>query len=374
MNKTWFAAALFGAVSSLSYAQSNVTIYGIADLGIRYTNDIGGLSKMETSSGTPNRLGFRGTEDLGGGLSALFVLENGFNMKNGTLGQGGRIFGRQTIIGLQSKELGKVTLGRQYDSVVDYLQPLSAGSRTWAGGLGSHFGDIDNVNNTFRFNNAIKYTSADLNGFVFGGAYSLGEVAGNNSTNSAYSVGARYNAGPWMLAAAYMNVNNPISAVYDGNPATNSINGAFGYGANPYVGLQYADKIKVVGAGASYALSNAKYGVLYTSTQLPNSFLAKGDAKYQNLEVNGQYEVSPTIQIGGAYTYTVGRWESNNTEPKYHQVNLGIVYHFSKVTDFYIQTAYQRVGGDATIAELNLLAAPSGGSQRTAQFAFRKIF
>lgn len=375
MKKIWLAAGLLGAVSSMSYAQSNVTIYGIADLGIRYTNDVGGgLSKIETSSGTPNRIGFRGTEDLGGGLSALFTLENGFNMKNGTLGQGGRLFGRQSFVGLQSNDYGKVTLGRQYDSVVDYLQPLSAGGRSWAGGLGSHFGDIDNVNNTFRFNNAIKFTSKDLNGLGFGGAYSLGEVAGNHATNSAYSLGTRYLAGPWMLAAAYMTVNNPITAVYDGNPATGSISGAFGYGPSPYVGLQNAAKLKVAGAGVAYILNEGKYGVLYTNTELRNSSLAKGDARYQNLEFNAQYDISQTVQVGGAYTYTAGHWDSNNTSPKYHQVNLGIVYHLSKSTDLYVQAVYQKAAGDAKIANINLLPASSTSSQVTTQFALRKIF
>ena len=375
MKRLRLAASLLGAVSSMGYAQSNVTIYGIADLGLRYTNDVGGgLSKLETSSGTPNRIGFRGVEDLGSGMAALFTLENGFNMKNGALGQGGRMFGRQSFVGLQSTSLGKLTLGRQYDSVVDYLQPHSAGGRTWAGGLGSHFGDIDNVNNTFRFNNAIKYTSPDMNGLVFGGAYSFGEAAGNNATNSAFSGGIRFNAGAWDFAAAYMNVNNPITAVFDGNPATNSINGAFGYGASPYAGLQYADKMKVGGAGVSYTAGVAKFGVLYTDTRLPNSFLAKGDAKYQNLEVNAQYEVSPTIQLGGAYTYTAGRWDANNSKPKYHQINLGFVYHFSKQTDFYIQSVYQRAAGDARIANINLLPAAGGSSQFTTQFALRKIF
>jgi len=76
MKRLRLAAGLLGAVSGMGYAQSSATIYGIADLGLRYTNDVGGgLSKLETSSGTPNRIGFRGVEDLGGGMAALFTLE-----------------------------------------------------------------------------------------------------------------------------------------------------------------------------------------------------------------------------------------------------------------------------------------------------------
>ncbi len=66
-----------------------------------------------------SRWGLRGTEDLGGGLKAIFVLENGFNVFNGTLGQGGDELGRQAYVGLPTTQFGTVTLGRQYDSVVD---------------------------------------------------------------------------------------------------------------------------------------------------------------------------------------------------------------------------------------------------------------
>ena len=77
------------------------------------------------------RLGI-GKEDLGGGLKAIFVLENGFNVFNGTLGQGGDMFGRQAYVGLSTAQYGTVTLGRQYDSVVDFTGDLAAQVRAVA--------------------------------------------------------------------------------------------------------------------------------------------------------------------------------------------------------------------------------------------------
>ncbi len=68
-----------------------------------------------------SRWGLKGTEDLGGGLKALFQLENGFNASNGKAAQGGLMFGRQAYVGLSDNQWGSVTLGRQYDSVIDYL-------------------------------------------------------------------------------------------------------------------------------------------------------------------------------------------------------------------------------------------------------------
>src|SRR6202044_3471932 len=126
MKKTLMVAALSGVFATAAHAQSSVTLYGLIDAGITYTNNQGGHSNWQETSGSINgsRWGLRGAEDLGGGLKAIFTLENGFGINNGTLRQGGREFGRQAFVGLAGDQFGAVTLGRQYDSVVDYLAPL----------------------------------------------------------------------------------------------------------------------------------------------------------------------------------------------------------------------------------------------------------
>ncbi len=110
-----------------------------------------------------NRFGLRGSEDLSGAWKALFVLENGFVVESGKLGQGGSEFGRQAFVGLSSDAYGKLTLGRQYDSVVDMVGALESGSQ-WAGYTGAHPGDLGNMNNRNRVNNAVKYTSPNFGG------------------------------------------------------------------------------------------------------------------------------------------------------------------------------------------------------------------
>ncbi len=117
-------AALIGATAALAaHAQtppsgSSVSIYGLMDLGVEYVNNVGAtgssLTRMPSNTGTlPSRLGFRGSEDLGGGLKAIFTLEMGLAPDQGTLGQGGRGFGRQSFVGLEGP-WGSVTAGRQY--------------------------------------------------------------------------------------------------------------------------------------------------------------------------------------------------------------------------------------------------------------------
>ena len=94
-------------------AQSSLTIYGLFDIGIEAAKSGGGTTVREISGGSfGSRLGFRGVEDLGGGLSAVFRLENGFVGDSGTLAQGGLIFGREASVGLAKEGFGAVTLGR----------------------------------------------------------------------------------------------------------------------------------------------------------------------------------------------------------------------------------------------------------------------
>ncbi|MGA3249145.1 MAG: porin, partial [Paraburkholderia sp.] len=122
---------LTGIFATAAHAQSSVTLYGLIDAGLTYvsnqkeTGSTAGHSKfgMTDASINPDRFGLRGSEDLGGGLKAIFTLENGFTLTNGALGQHGLLFGRQAFAGLSSDQFGTVTLGRQYDAMVDYLAP-----------------------------------------------------------------------------------------------------------------------------------------------------------------------------------------------------------------------------------------------------------
>ena len=135
------------SLAGIAAAQSSVTLYGIVDAGVTYrSNERVGSAGAYTGHSSvghdrqPVRqpLGIKGSEDLGGGMRALFVLENGFDITNGTSGQGGRQFGRQAFVGLGSDRYGTVTLGRQYTSLDDFVarsarrRILAASARTRA--------------------------------------------------------------------------------------------------------------------------------------------------------------------------------------------------------------------------------------------------
>ncbi|MDI9682324.1 porin, partial [Burkholderia cenocepacia] len=89
------------------------------------------------------------------GLKAIFQLENGFNSASGALGQGGRMFGRQAFVGLQSDQYGTLTLGRQYDPLVDLVQAVTADN--YFGSVFAIPGYVDNNDNSLSVSNAIKY-------------------------------------------------------------------------------------------------------------------------------------------------------------------------------------------------------------------------
>ncbi|RSD12454.1 porin [Pandoraea apista] len=377
MKKTLLAVALLGAFSA-AQAQSNVTLYGVLDAGVTYVSkqafkdangNIQGGSNWLAQSGVAqgSRWGLRGSEDLGGGLKAIFTLENGFDVFSGQLQQGGRMFGRQSFVGLSSNSLGTVTLGRQYDSVVDFLQPVS--SVPPFGLYGAHFGDVDNIDNTFRTNNSVKYTSVNYNGLTFGGMFSFGGQAGQFATNRAFSVGTGYANGPLTLGAAYLNVNNPSAAVYDnGGTLDKAV-----FGATP---LQQADQLRVFGVGGSYSFGPATIGLLYTNTKLKNSsFIAGGsDIKVDNYEINAKYMLTPALQLAAMYTYTNAKFDRLGSKPKYHQVNLGVDYWLSKRTDAYVMGVYQKAAGDAKNAEIYGLGASSTDKQIALRVGLRHKF
>ncbi|SAK59941.1 outer membrane protein, (porin) [Caballeronia arationis] len=345
MKKTLMVAALTGVFATAAHAQSSVTLYGLIDAGITYTNNQQGHSNFKATSGSVNgsRWGLRGAEDLGGGLKAIFTLENGFNIMNGNNGQGGREFGRQAFVGLSSQQFGAVTLGRQYDSVVDYLGPLALTGTQYGGTQFAHPFDNDNLDNSFRVNNSVKYTSANYGGLKFGGMYGFSNEAGGFADNRAYSFGASYNYGPLNVAAAYMQLNN-ANALVPTNP-----NGAIASDAPFAAGRQ-----RVYGGGISYAFGAATVGFVFTQTMLDDATqittagtggaainLTDPHARFTNYEVNGRYNLTPALSLAGAYTYTDSRIDG--VKPKFHQVSLQTAYALSKRTDVYLQGEYQHV-------------------------------
>ncbi|MDR5780396.1 porin [Caballeronia sp. LZ065] len=387
MKKSLLALAALGVFAGAAHAQSSVTLYGIIDAGFVYTNNAAGQKQYQMNSGNlqGSRWGLRGTEDLGGGLKAIFVLENGFNVFNGRLGQGGAEFGRQAYVGLGSTQFGTVTLGRQYDSVVDYTGAFEVGSQ-WASYFGAHPGDLDNLNNSNRVNNAIKYTSANYAGFTFGGLYSLGGNAGQFNRNQIWSVGAGYAQGPLQLGAGYLNVKDPNYSFFGNTPASSTTASNMA-ASRVYSGFASAKTQQVISAGGAYTFGAATVGATYSNTQFKDvaseagtglnpAGYTGGSGKFHNAEINFKYQLTPALLLGVAYDYTKGYGLG---DAKYHQAMLGADYFLSKRTDLYIDGVYQHASGtDSTgrsaVASINGLSPSSTTNQLAAIVGIRHKF
>ena len=170
-------ALALASVPAVSQAQSSVTLYGIVDAGITYVSNTGGSHVVKFDDGIAygNRFGFKGNEDLGGGLSAVFVLESGFHLGSGQLAFGGAEFGRQAYVGLQN-QWGTLSFGNQLDLTNEMLGIYNISA--WGSGYAIHQGDFDRMNGD-RLPNSVKFLSNDFAGFTFGGMYSFGGVAGD---------------------------------------------------------------------------------------------------------------------------------------------------------------------------------------------------
>jgi GBP family porin len=233
----------------------------------------------------------RGKEDLGGGLAAVYTLESGFSVANGRSDESGRSFNRQAFAGLSSP-YGTLTLGRQYDSVVDYLGPLTA-TGSWGGTYFAHSGDNDNANDSVRINNSVKYQSANYDGLSFSGLYGFSNQAGGFAKHRAYSVGAGYENGALKLAAGYLQAQG----------LDRSTNGAIQDGAPDFSSVGTTQKQRTWGAGDSYTFGPAVVGAVFTQTRYQFA-LGDGSLRFNNYEVNARYNLTPALSLGAAYTYT----------------------------------------------------------------------
>lgn len=384
-------------LSSAASAQSSVTLYGVVDPVLVFVNNAQtgrsgaglqgahqyGMFDASTTSYAGSRVGFRGTEDLGGGSSALFVLENGFGANNGALGQGGLLFGRQAYVGLSNKAVGTLTLGRQYSSMVDYVSPLTSITQ-WGGFVTGHPDDVDNLAMTNRQNNAVKFASPIWNGLSANVLYSFGGVAGDTSRNQIVTAGVGYTNGPLRLGAGYLNAFDPNLSMWGSQPnaggATTNNLGSFGSATTPQknpviAGYSSAHREQIFGGGASYTFSRATVGVVYTNTRFvglgsdagPNVLRYSGSAVYNTVEANVSYQLTAPLSLGASYSYTSTSGPDAN-KAHYNQVNAGVHYAFSKRTDVYMVAAYQRASGvdslgQQAVASINGLT-PSASKQQ----------
>ncbi|WP_240327471.1 porin [Burkholderia sp. IDO3] len=357
MKKTgWMAMAVMG-VPLVAAAQSSVTLYGVLDAGVTFISNQGGSRNTVMSTGmqVPNLFGLQGSEDLGGGLKAIFKLEGQFGLENGQ-SIGGGAFGRQTYVGLASP-WGTLTFGNQYEFMFESLSAKRLGQSLGYvslynlqqgpfQGLGTPYGGLDfnRVAGAFRVANAVKYETPDYRGLDAGVMYGFGGVAGSFGTDSTISAGINYANGPLGLNAAY---------TYAKDPTIN--NGR--------------DGIRNWGFGGRYTIGKLQLDAMYTNTR--NTF---SNAHVDVYQAGIDYMFSPFTIVHGDYQYMKGNAKLGNN--KAHQFGVTLDYWLSKRTDIYTNLVYQRASGNADAnAWISGLSAPAaGGNQTAVRIGMRHLF
>ncbi|WP_144149037.1 porin [Paraburkholderia sp. BCC1884] len=342
------------AAAGSAHAQSSVTLYGTIDTSITFVHNATAtgqnLWSLGNSSGgdlSGTRWGLKGQEDLGGGLKAIFQLENGFNPTTGALGQGGREFGRQAYVGLASDQFGTFTLGRQYDPLVDLVQGLTGDN--YFGSTFATVGDVDNYDNSSRTSNAIKYVSPVFSGLQIEGMYALGGVAGQTGSGQTWSAAAAYTAGPFSLAAGYFvadnaSVTTPLRTTWGGTS-----DGTFD-GSLVNLGYQTAKSINIARVAGQYVAGPFTFGLGYSNSQYKSDAQSAFDSteKFNTGQGFVNYQATPALLVGVGYSYTKSTGDTGAT---YHQVSLGADYNLSKRTDVYLVGAWQHASGETLNAD-----------------------
>jgi predicted porin len=368
LQKTTAALLALSAFAGVAHAQSSVTLYGIADAGILYNNNSGGHSQVSLSTANSSRFGLKGTEDLGGGLSAIFNLENGYTISSGALAQGGLLFGRKAFVGLSSTTYGTLTAGRQYSASNDQTSQFASGADWAASGLGfgTRAADVDNVDTTNRIANTVKYQSPTFAGLNFTALYSLGGQAGDFTKNSVWDLAAGYSNGPVKLGVGYMFTKDPYYATFgnqgnsSGPTTTQSTTGVDNMPSKIFGGYASAGSQGILTAGGSYAFGPATVALLYSNVQFFNlgsitavNSLASngkapnytGTATFNSGELNVKYQLTPALMLAAAYIYTHNSGADNYGSAHYNQVNLGAVYALSKRTSLYATGFFESAAG-----------------------------
>ena len=340
MQKKLIALAVAALASGAAFAQSNVTIYGTVDVGFSHRGDnqakgVGSQNAIDSGISDDSYVGFKGVEDLGNGLKALFVLEAGFTADDGQ--STGTLFQKQAFLGLTGN-FGTAIAGRlvapRY-SLLAAIDPFADGT---VGRFHNVFGDVG-LSNVDRVNNAVAYVSPSFSGFNVTAAYATNAVGAealeNDGDARVYTVLPRYTNGPLDIGLAYQQIK----------PKNTDI------------------KVKQYTLGGTYDFKVVKLAAFYDNFKI--------DAADTKLKTFGLGVTVPFGKHAVLASYNQSKLDNGGDKAK--QWALGYTYSLSKRTNFY--AAYSDINNDdgrtATVSDAN---NGGDGYQNGFQFGLKHSF
>ncbi|WP_343583295.1 porin [Herbaspirillum sp.] len=364
--KTLCALALVGAFSAQAQAQTSVTIYGRVVAGVDFQTNAGPDGKGTKWSAANNQwgtsmIGFKGTEDLGGGTNAFFLLESGFNSTkggfNGTDVSNTSLFNRRSYVGLSSNSAGSIKFGKNLfiNNDIWFLDP------TGQQAIGTSV--LVNQRNWPGASNVIEYTTPDFGGFSAGLQTSLGEKAGS-MTQGTDKDGRKDG-----ISLVYQKNGLELRAIYDVIRDTNG----------KYTNVWAHSKEFIL--GGTYKFDKLKMFVGYENLRAPDATAGDPD-RANHYWIGANYDVTPQLQLVGAFFHvnanngTAGAADS--TSGGGGNANLymaGVNYFLSKRTMLYFDVGTVRNSGNASHAlEWGQNTGVSGLSQTGGYFGIAHSF
>ncbi len=400
MKKSLVALAALAAVAAHADG-SSVQFYGVVDATVghvehslsvdpQFPGSVNPISAVKTSAvhssvtgmfnggESPSRWGVKGSEDLGGGMKAVFTLESGFNLPTGQLSNAagalasnagtattvaanssidGQLFNRQAWVGLSDSKLGQIALGRNYAPIFDVTvanDPLNGSQLFSPLGFSGTIGGGGGVSEDTRVDNSLKYTNK-TGAFNYGGMYKLGGVAGNSTAGTGAAINAGYVTGPLSIQAAYQEFRDAVK-------------GASGTVANQVKVTVYNTKAAMVAATYALDKANIKAGYEEYTLSAPSDTITAsyyGQTIQSQTNFAGAAQTTDVMWLGGDYSITpafnlaAGFYDqkqkasatqnsvTGNAAGDIYTYSLLASYKFSKMTDVYGGLAYSQYKGNA---------------------------
>jgi predicted porin len=297
------AAALVTALPLLASAQSNVTIYGVMDAAVS-SEDSGAPGQgrrtvINSGNQSSSRFGFRGTEDLGNGLKALFNLEGGVAIDTGVQDTQG-LFQRRAVVGLQN-DIGTLTVGREYSPIAAIA---GASDILGQGFYGNNLSAFNSRRLTRRLANSVNVKTAPLSGFSIGAAYSAAVIGPEGANDAATLKGAslEYANGPFYAGLAYHTLKHaPVAPATTGNDKEYAAGLGYKFGDFEFKGNYLAadlagpnNKFEQYNLGAAYSMGQNKF---FFNAQQNKLEAAKGKA----FTVAYSYTLSKRTNVYASY-------------------------------------------------------------------------
>jgi predicted porin len=305
---------------SSAFAQSNVDVYGIIDVLVgpttNLTKDKGTTWRVSSSGMNVSRLGFKGTEDLGDGLKAVYQLEMGLGIDTGATDN--PLFRRQANVGLEGR-YGRVVIGRSFTSVYDFMLPYDplgyAPFYSWVP-TGNASG-VSKYGMTTGFDNLIKYTGK-FGGLSLGLSYGAGEQSATTGDSAKGAVAVNYAMGPVSVVGTYERINGNKLATGVRDETT-----AWHLGALYNIG-----KLKLQSGARDYRLQAAKP--------------LTPDVRARLYWLGANYQLTSPVSVTGAVYYQDVRNVATSTQADPIMYVGRLRYALSKRTDLYTVAAYAK--------------------------------